>query len=78
MADADGGDPGEQRRSLDDLSKDELLRFIRKLRDSHNTLKTELAERFYLLTPAHTPFHHPPHLIIPPLLLQPVSFLSLS
>jgi len=41
----DGGvDGGPARRSLDDLSKEELLKFIRKLRDSHNTLKTEFSE----------------------------------
>ena len=33
------GSGGEQKRNLEDLSKDELIRFIRKLRDSHNALK---------------------------------------
>ena len=32
------------KRSLDDLSKDELLRFIHKLKDSHSQLKLHLTE----------------------------------
>ena len=32
------------KRSLDDLSKEELLRFIHKLKDSHKQLKAALEE----------------------------------
>lgn len=44
VADVGGADGSATRRSLDDLTKEELLRFIRKLRDSHNTLKCEFSD----------------------------------
>ena len=53
-ADTGGADGVGGRRSLDDLSKEELLRFIRKLRDSHSALKTEFSECEAVKNTVHT------------------------